>query len=212
MENWKSVVIWACSWPCGRPHHQHRLRHPDNSWRRPGDGYGSFEAFYNQLCDVSESVSNKCSEVMLDSLLVIWRNRQDWSSPEILCPSMCLHFQGKWNISMIAFITDIVYQDDAKISYSCAAMVNCCIIPNNSINRFSTNSCTKIRYMVTLLLAEDTLLCPSHSCEERSRFPAYSNIFLMISSGVQVSICSYRNFGSHLPDILLWHIQNGNEK
>jgi hypothetical protein len=81
------------------------------------------EAYSNQFCDDWNSLCEECGKDHQDLSLVVWGCRQDLSSAEQLTPSMCLHFSGKWIISTIVFITDIVRQAFAKNTYSCAAMV-----------------------------------------------------------------------------------------
>jgi len=57
---------------------------------------------------------------------------------EKLRTSTWLHFGGKWIISTIGFITDIVHQTLAKIACSCGAMVYSCKTSINSIYGFRT--------------------------------------------------------------------------
>ena len=144
--------------------------------------------------------------------MVVWGNRQDWSSPEKLRPSTCLHFSGKWIISTIVFIADIVHQALTKITCSRAAMVYRCKTSIDSIYGFRTQSPTEIRKMVAWLLAKDRFTCPTNVREVSSKFPSCLIVVLTINLGVQVSICSDWNCGSYSPDILLWHTTDGNER
>jgi hypothetical protein len=65
-------------------------------------------------------------------------NCQDWCCPENLRPSTSLHCSGKWTISTIVLIADIVHQALAKIICSHAAIVHCCKTSMDSIYWFQT--------------------------------------------------------------------------
>jgi len=177
-----------------------------------GDGDGTCKAICYHLCYICESLCHEFGEDRADSYLVVCGNCQDWSNPEKVRPSTRLLFICNWIISMIVFVADIVHQALAKISCSCAAMVYHCKISIDSLYRFQTQLPTEIWEMVAWLLAMDRFTCPPNSCEVSSKFFSCLLIILTINSGVQVSICSDRNCGSYLLDILLWYMTNGNER
>jgi hypothetical protein len=162
MEGWNSVAISALCGRHDRPHRLRRIQHPDTPFRHCSDGHGTCGANSYQLYDVCESLYDECGNDNPDSDLVVWENRQHWSSPEKLRPSACLHISCKWMISMILFITDIVYQVLAKIACFCSAMVYCSKISINSIYLFQTQLPTEIQPMVTQLLANDRITYPTN--------------------------------------------------
>jgi len=212
METWKSVAIWDVCWRRGRAHRRHRKQLRVTSLRRPGHGHLMCEEYSYQLCCACESLGHECGEDCPDSLLVVWGNRQDWSSPEELRPSTCLHFSGKWIIWIIVFIADFVHQALTKITCSHAAMVYHCKTSTDSIYSFQTLSPTEVRKTVAWLLAKVRFTCPTNVCEVSSKFPCCLIVVLPINIAVQVLICSDSNCGSYSPDILLWHTTNGNER
>jgi len=212
MESWISVAIWAVCWRHDRPHGQRRIQRPDNSFKCSGDGDATCDVYSSQLCNVCESLCHECGQDHPNSQLMVWGNGQDLSSPEKLRPSMGLHFSGKWIISKIVFIADIVHQAVAMITCFRAAMVYHCKTLIDSIYGFQTQSPTEIRKMVAWLQAKDRFTWPTTVCEESSKFPLCLTVVLIINLGVLVLICSDWNCGSHSPDILLWHTTNGNDR
>jgi len=212
MESWKPAAIWAWCWRCERPRHWYRIQHPDKSFKCSGDGHGTCEAYSFQLWGVCDYLCHKWGEDCPHSLLVVWGNWLEWSSPEKLRPSTGLHFSGKWIISTIVFITDMVHLALTKITFCHAAMVYPCKNSIDYIYRFRTKSPTEIRKMVAWPLAMDRFTCRRTVCQVSSQFPSCLIVGLTFNLGVQVSICSDWNCGSYSPDILLWHITNVNER
>lgn len=212
MESWKSVLIWALSWVCDRPHHRHVIQRPDIPLRYFNDCHGMCKAYSNQFCDDWNSLCEECGKDHQDLLLVVWGCRQDLSSAEQLTPSMCLHFSGKWIISTFAFITDIVHLALTKITCSHAAMQYSCITSVDSIYGFRTQWPMGIRRMAAWLLANDRFTCCTNVHKVSSNFPSCLIIVLPINLGMEESICSDWNNGFASPDKLLWHTTNGNER
>jgi len=206
------VRIWALCWRRDKPHRRRRVHRPDNPFRHSGDGHGTSEAYSYQSYDVWESLCHECGENSPDSYLLIRGNRQDWSSPEKLRPSTCLHFSGKCIISTIVFITDIVHQALGKISCSRAAMVYRSKASIDSIYGFRTQSPTENQTMVDWLLCKDRFTCPTNIGELCWKFLSCLIVILRINLGVKVSICSNWNCRLYWPDILQWHKTNRNER
>jgi len=189
MESWKSVAIWS---HCGRrdkPHRRCGVQHPDNCFRHSGDGHVMCEAHSYPWGNVCECLCHESCKDHPDTLLVVWGNCQDWCRPEILRPCTCLQFSGKWIISMINFIADIVHQALAKISSSCAAMVYCCKTSIDSMCGFWTQLPTEIRKMVVWPLSKNRFTCHTNIREICLMFPSCWIIVLTIKLGAQVSIC-----------------------
>ena len=125
---------------------------------------------------------------------------------------MCLHFSGKWIISIIDIIADIVHQTLAKITCSREAMVYHWKTSIDWGYGFRTPLPTEIRKQVPRLFAKHRFTCPTNVREVSSMVPSCLIDILTIHLGVQVSICRDWNCGSYSPDILLWHMTNGNER
>jgi len=212
MESWKFLTIRALCWQHERPHGWHRIQHPDNPFRWPSDGHGMCAAYSEQLCDVCESLCHECGQGCPDSVFVACRIRQDWCSPEKLKPSTWLHFSGKWIISTIVFITDIVHQALAKITFFHAAVVYRWKASINCIYQLQTKLRTEICNIVPWLLPKDRLIGCINIHEVSSKVHSCVISVLTINLEVQVSICRDRNCGSYSLVILLWHMTNGNER
>jgi len=116
------------------------------------------------------------------------RNLQVWSSTKKLRPSMCLHFSGKWIISTIVFIPDIVNQALAKITCFYGATTYYCKTTIDTIYRFRIQSPTEIWKMVAWLFPKYRFTCPTDICEISSKFPSCLIVVLTINYGVQVCI------------------------
>jgi len=211
MEMWKLVAIWIMCWWCDRSDCWCRIPHPEISFRRSRDSHGICEDYSCQSGNICESLCHTCGEDHPDSLLVVWGNCQDQSSPEILRPSMWLHFRGEWIISMIVIIAAIAHQAFTKITCTRATMEYHRKISIDSFYGFQTQLPTEIGNMVAWLFGKDRLTCPSNGHERSSKFLSNSIVVVKITLGVKVSICSDRNCGSYLPDILQWNRTNGNE-
>ena len=123
IESWKYMVIWAIGWICDRPHCWYRIQCPGNSFMSSGDTHGTFEYYRYPSCEVCESICHECGEDRLDSYLVVWGNFQDWSNAEKLRPSTCLQFSGKWIISMIDIIDDVLHQPIGRSTCSPGALI-----------------------------------------------------------------------------------------
>ena len=143
---------------------------------------------------------------------MLWGYRQDWSSPERLRPSITLHFSGKWIISTIVFIADVVHQALPTITCSYEAIVYLCGTTINSVYGFEMQSPTRIPKMVVWPWAKVRFTCPTNVREVSSKFPSCLMVVLTINFGVHISICSDWNCGSYSLDRLLWHMTNGNER
>jgi len=105
----KSGAIWALCPRRDRPHYRHRIQCPNNPSKHSSDDHGTCETYSFQFCDVCEYLFNEYGEDGSDSLCAIWGHRQDCFRPENLSPATCVHFRGKWIISTIVFIADIVH-------------------------------------------------------------------------------------------------------